>query len=110
MIGPPASGKSTIARRLEASGNCVRINQDTLKTRPACLKAARGVLTGGKSVIVDNTNSNRTQRQDWINLAQSIGGIVSLNINLFLFLIYLNLLNLILNLNFINIDFKMYSN
>lgn len=78
MIGPPACGKSTIARRLEASGNCVRINQDTLKTRPACLKAARTVLTSGKSVIVDNTNSNTTQRKDWINLAQSIGGVVSI--------------------------------
>ena len=77
LIGPPACGKSTIARRLESSGNCVRINQDTLKTRPACLKAARSVLTSGKSVIVDNTNSNQTQRSDWIKLAQSIGGVVS---------------------------------
>lgn len=77
LIGPPACGKSTIARRLETSGNCIRVNQDTLKTRPACIKAARSYLSSGKSIIVDNTNSNRTQRADWISLSREFSGVVS---------------------------------
>lgn len=74
FVGPPACGKSTYARNVAENsvGRCVRINQDTLKTRPACLKAAREALSAGKSVVIDNTNAKKAQRAEWLSLASSL--------------------------------------
>jgi energy-coupling factor transporter ATP-binding protein EcfA2 len=82
LMGPPASGKSTLARRMEeaSGGHCTRINQDALKTKAACLKAAQAALRGvgsggggGLSVVIDSTNGSTAQRADWLALAKQVG-------------------------------------
>ena len=56
-----------------SNGHCIRINQDILRTRPACLRAAEAALRDGKSVVVDNTNGKIAQREDWLRLAKQMG-------------------------------------
>jgi bifunctional polynucleotide phosphatase/kinase len=70
MIGPPASGKSTIAKRIEKDFDYVRVNQDELKTKANVLKAIRTSLRQGKSVVVDNTNLDPEKRKEIIKIAQ----------------------------------------
>lgn len=52
LVGPPAAGKSTFAHRYFVPHGYVYVNQDTLKTRPACLKLAEASLQQGASVII----------------------------------------------------------
>ena len=54
LVGPPAAGKTTFAHTYFVSKGYVYVNQDTLKTRPACLKLAEASLKEGKSVIIGN--------------------------------------------------------
>eukprot|EP01041_Mallomonas_annulata_P009924 gene9924-20637_t len=70
LIGPPASGKSTLARTRFV--NHFRINQDQLKTRNRCLDVAMEKLLEGKSVVIDNTNASKTVRVEWIQLAKGL--------------------------------------
>lgn len=52
FCGPPGAGKSTFYwRQLEPLGY-ERVNQDILKTREKCVKTARELLQGGKSVAI----------------------------------------------------------
>lgn len=69
LCGSPGSGKSTFYRRHLLPHGYVHINQDTLKTKPRCLKAAREHLSAGKSIAVDNTNADPATRKLWIELA-----------------------------------------
>lgn len=69
LVGPPASGKSTLSQRFAANG-FVRINQDTLGTLPACIKAGRAQLQAGHSLVIDNTNWNKPTRSAWMELAK----------------------------------------
>lgn len=55
LVGPPASGKSTIVNVFK---DYERINQDTLKTKSKCINACKSALSSGKSVIIDNTNKD----------------------------------------------------
>ena len=59
IVGPPASGKSTLARKYLAAKNYVVVNRDTLKTQEKCLSHASNALKDGKSVVVDNTNPTK---------------------------------------------------
>ena len=60
MLGPPASGKSTFAKRyLVKPAGYFHVNRDTLGTQDKCLKATESALKEGKSVVVDNTNPSR---------------------------------------------------
>jgi bifunctional polynucleotide phosphatase/kinase len=69
-VGFPASGKSTFTKRhLEPKGY-VRINQDSLKTKSACFKAARAAVAEGKSVVIDNTNPSAAARAEYIAIAK----------------------------------------
>jgi len=79
IVGSPASGKSTIAGRLisgiiaaNAGVEYVRVNQDTLKTVPKCIKATKEALADGKSVIIDNTNRDMKTRKNYIDVAESL--------------------------------------
>lgn len=69
FVGSPAAGKSTYYRTFLEPMTYVRVNQDTLKTRQKCLKAAEEELKNGNSVCVDNTNADISTRKCWIELA-----------------------------------------
>ncbi|KAI5809648.1 polynucleotide kinase 3 phosphatase-domain-containing protein [Peziza echinospora] len=71
LVGSPGSGKSSYARRHLAPLGYERVNQDLLKTRPKCLKAASEFLEAKKCVAVDNTNPDVETRKIWIDLAKS---------------------------------------
>ncbi|KAJ3046082.1 hypothetical protein HDV00_003832 [Rhizophlyctis rosea] len=75
FVGSPASGKSSFAHRHLVPRGYVYVNQDTLKTREACLKATEAALKAGKSVVVDNTNPEAVIRKMYIALAGRVGGI-----------------------------------
>jgi predicted kinase len=65
LVGLPGSGKSTFANALCRSlpWKYVRINQDELKSRGACLEAMRTTLVvDHKCPIVDRCNMSRAQR------------------------------------------------
>jgi bifunctional polynucleotide phosphatase/kinase len=68
LIGPQASGKTTMAKRFcEENKEYVYVNQDTLKTKAKCLKLIRDSLKSNKSIIVDNTNSSEKNRSEILN-------------------------------------------
>lgn len=68
FCGSPGSGKSTIWRNYLA--DYVRVNNDTLKSRDKCLKAAEEALKEGKSLVIDNTNPAKDTRKLYIDLAK----------------------------------------
>lgn len=70
FCGPPGAGKSTFYWRYLKPLGYERVNQDLLKTKDKCLKAAREHLEEGDSVAVDNTNADPETRGQWIELAQ----------------------------------------
>lgn len=70
LCGFPGSGKSTYCKELP---NHVRINQDELGSRDACLREAAQALDAGKSVVIDRCNTTREQRRLWTRLAQDFG-------------------------------------
>ena len=73
LIGFQGSGKSTYSDDIVNTHNYVRINQDTLKTKSKCLKETEKQLGLGLSVIIDNTNSSKTTRSEYIKVAQKYG-------------------------------------
>ncbi|OBT46568.1 hypothetical protein VE00_01861 [Pseudogymnoascus sp. WSF 3629] len=72
FVGSPGSGKSTFYHT-HLPPPYVRINQDLLKTRDKCLKAARARLEEGVSVVIDNTNPDEATRKYWVDLAREVG-------------------------------------
>ncbi|KAI8934015.1 hypothetical protein NX059_008783 [Plenodomus lindquistii] len=72
FCGSPGAGKSSFYwKHLQPLGYA-RVNQDILKTRDKCVKAATALLEEGTSVVVDNTNADPETRAVWINLAQKL--------------------------------------
>jgi shikimate kinase len=73
LVGLPGSGKSTLA---DALCRCrpdryVRINQDTLGSRTACVVAVQKALFDeGKCPIIDRCNMSIAQRRVFLNLLQ----------------------------------------
>jgi bifunctional polynucleotide phosphatase/kinase len=67
LVGPPASGKSTLCQKYFSDYN--RINQDTLKTKSKCYSLAKKLFSNNEKVIVDNTNGNITNRKKYLDLA-----------------------------------------
>lgn len=86
MRGLPASGKSTMAKKLiEERGNTVRVNKDLLRkmlhfdnfshrnegyTRDSARKLVEHFLKTGINVIIDDTNLNPKTLQSWVDLAK----------------------------------------
>ncbi|RKP34859.1 polynucleotide kinase 3 phosphatase-domain-containing protein, partial [Dimargaris cristalligena] len=70
VVGFPASGKSSIVERAFRPAGYTHVNQDTLKTRAKCVAACDQALQAGQSVVVDNTNPDRSTRAEYIRVAQ----------------------------------------
>lgn len=68
LVGPPASGKSTICNHFP---NFKCINQDELKTLPKCKKQLNEYLKNNDDIIIDNTNRNVKTRANWIDIIKS---------------------------------------
>ncbi|GAA96141.1 hypothetical protein E5Q_02802 [Mixia osmundae IAM 14324] len=69
-VGYPGSGKTQLYRDHFASKGYVHVNQDTLKTRIACISLVESSLREGKSCFVDNTNRNIETRAHYIDLCR----------------------------------------
>ncbi|KAI1174528.1 DNA kinase/phosphatase Pnk1 [Nemania sp. FL0916] len=70
FCGPPGAGKSTFFWRFLKPLSYERVNQDTLKSRAKCFKAATEFLDDGSSVVIDNTNPDADGRKEWVELAR----------------------------------------
>lgn len=71
LIGPPGSGKSVIAKRIEKEWGYIRINQDLLGKKEKVDSMLANTLEEGKSVILDSTNSDTKRRREQITIAQN---------------------------------------
>ncbi|KAF8318753.1 P-loop containing nucleoside triphosphate hydrolase protein [Clavulina sp. PMI_390] len=71
LCGVVGSGKSTFALAFQQYyPSFVRLSQDDLGSRQAVEHAARSNLRAGRSVIIDRTNIDVSQRRVWITLAR----------------------------------------
>ena len=77
LQGPPASGKSTISKKLT---DFYVINQDELKTLNKCLKMAQEKLKEGKKILIDRTNPNLENMKPFMDLNENCG-ILSIKID-----------------------------
>lgn len=68
MVGYPASGKSYVSKLLEAKKYKV-INRDILKTPKKCLQIAQEYIINKHSLVIDNTNPDKTSREPYEALA-----------------------------------------
>ncbi|KAF7678128.1 dna kinase phosphatase pnk1 [Alternaria burnsii] len=72
FCGSPGSGKSSFYWKHLQPFGYGRVNQDFLKTREKCVKAATALIIEGTSVAIDNTNADPETRAVWITLAQKL--------------------------------------
>ncbi|KAG8748301.1 hypothetical protein FRC10_007692 [Ceratobasidium sp. 414] len=72
FVGPPGSGKSTLFERQFGPAGYVHVNQDTLKTKPKCLKETERVLSQHGKCVVDNTNRDKNARAEYIAIAKKL--------------------------------------
>lgn len=72
FVGYPSLGKSTFYRKHFEPAGYVHINQDILKTRDKCIKAAEEAVKEGKSCVIDNTNRNVDTRKYYVDLAKRL--------------------------------------
>ncbi|EPY51749.1 DNA kinase/phosphatase Pnk1 [Schizosaccharomyces cryophilus OY26] len=70
LVGYPASGKSTLCESQIVPFGYQRVNQDALKTKARCVKAAVEALKNNKSVVIDNTSPTYEAREVWVKLAK----------------------------------------
>ncbi|KAI9454202.1 PNK3P-domain-containing protein [Russula earlei] len=72
FVGLPCLGKSTFYSKHFAPAGYVHVNQDTLGSRPKCVKAAEQALAAGKSCVVDNTNRDVQTRKYYLDMAKRL--------------------------------------
>ena len=70
MVGYPASGKSTVAREMQAKYGYVHIDGDVFKTGPKMVKEAEKYVGTPNSVIFDATNGTKERRKLYIDFAK----------------------------------------
>ncbi|GAA6020040.1 hypothetical protein JCM8202_004964 [Rhodotorula sphaerocarpa] len=73
FVGFPGSGKTSFFKQHFAEKGYVHINQDTLRTRPACINLMQSCLsaTPPKSCVIDNTSPSRSVRAEYLSLLRS---------------------------------------
>lgn len=71
LAGVPGSGKSLLSETLTRvmPWRYVRVNQDTLRSRQACILAAEDAIRNNRCPIIDRCNVSKEQRKFWIDLA-----------------------------------------
>ena len=72
MMGIQGSGKSTFCERYLSLGY-TRVNLDTLTTRNKEKLIFEKCLSEGRSMVIDNTNPSRADRQRYIPAAKAHG-------------------------------------
>ncbi len=72
MIGVQGSGKSTFCEKF-LSSEYVRVNLDTLTTRNKEKLLFEKCLSDGSSMVIDNTNPSKADRQRYIPAAKAHG-------------------------------------
>jgi len=72
FVGFPSSGKTSFYREHFEQHGYVHVNQDTLGSKDKCLKHVASSVEMGKSVVVDNTNRNRSTREPYVVLASKL--------------------------------------
>ncbi|KAL4975739.1 polynucleotide kinase 3 phosphatase-domain-containing protein [Aspergillus desertorum] len=70
FCGSPGAGKSTFFWDYLKPLGYERVNQDILKSRMKCIKAAKEHLAAKRSVVVDNTNADVDTRAQWFEVAK----------------------------------------
>ena len=71
ICGPPGSGKSFFSTAVcSLYPGWVRVNQDTLGSRGACIAAAQKALRNGSKVLIDRCNFDKSQRAPWLDIAK----------------------------------------
>eukprot|EP00058_Branchiostoma_floridae_P014916 XP_002600404.1 hypothetical protein BRAFLDRAFT_284539 [Branchiostoma floridae] len=73
MVALPAGGKSTFCKCHLVAHGYTAINRDTLKTQAKCQQVSKDALKSGKSVVIDNTNSSKAARAEYITIAKKAG-------------------------------------
>ncbi|KAI3395319.1 hypothetical protein diail_1431 [Diaporthe ilicicola] len=73
FCGPPGAGKSTFFWRYLKPLGYERVNQDILKSKDKCFRAAKEHLEEGEPVAVDSTNPDPAVRGQWVDLARNAG-------------------------------------
>lgn len=82
LVGYPASGKSTLADKLQQDQKRTVISRDVLKTMPKCLKVANEELLKNNKIVINNLNGNIKAREPFISLAKLINkSVVCLDMN-----------------------------
>lgn len=71
LTGLPGAGKSTVCKSWFPT--YLRINQDQLGNRAACIAVAREAFEANKNVIIDRVNHSKQQRAIWLDLALGYG-------------------------------------
>jgi predicted kinase len=71
LVGPPGSGKSTFASKLELTGY-VRISQDD-QGKDGHLKAFKDAIEAGQKIVVDRMNFSKEQRNRYLSVAKEHG-------------------------------------
>jgi bifunctional polynucleotide phosphatase/kinase len=74
LSGRQGSGKSELCKNIAQDPkfkNYVYINRDTCNTDAKCIKLAKDGIKDGKSLLIDNTNSDKKSRKKYIDLAKA---------------------------------------
>ena len=69
LMGPPACGKSSIAKKLVSKyGFTDIISMDIYRTKAKCLKMFEGLVKlGDRKIVIDNTHSKKSSRKDYLD-------------------------------------------
>ncbi|KAF2454820.1 polynucleotide kinase 3 phosphatase-domain-containing protein [Lineolata rhizophorae] len=70
LIGPPGAGKTTYYLRFLQPLGFQRISQFGLGSMRSCMRSAEESISKGKSIVIDDTNSDEATRRKWIAFAK----------------------------------------